>query len=152
MVLAGSYCLNVISDCFDSFSRDLQRFSKVAPPKNLQSWVKYYGKSKSFGKEFWWNRFNAVERVRHLVTVSIDVTIPLLISWSSDSLCIPLCNPHPPHRPVLMPTLVLQTSKLDNDMYVWIHWNTRETWLQSKSLKIVIHMLNTRQWNVKLKR
>jgi len=52
----------------------------VAPPKNLQSSVKYYGKSESFGKEFWWNRFNAVERVRHLVTVSIDVTIPLLIS------------------------------------------------------------------------
>ena len=27
-------------------------------------------------------------------------------------------NPLPPHHPVLMPTLVLKTSKLNNDMYV----------------------------------
>jgi len=27
-------------------------FSKVAPPENLPSWIKYYGKSESFGKDF----------------------------------------------------------------------------------------------------
>jgi len=52
------------------------------------------------------------------VMVSIDVIIPLLISRSSDSLRIPLCNPQPPHRPVLLPTLFLEASKLNNDMYV----------------------------------
>jgi len=38
-------------------------FSKVAPPEILQSWVKYYGKSEGFGKEFRWTKFNAVDRV-----------------------------------------------------------------------------------------
>jgi len=61
------------SSRFQLFARDFRLFrfffwrsacfSKVAPPKNLQSWVKYHGKSESFGKEFWWTRFNAVERV-----------------------------------------------------------------------------------------
>ena len=45
------------------------------------------------------------------------------------------------HRPVLMHTLVLQTRKLKNVIYVWIHWNSTETWLISKQLVIVIHML-----------
>ena len=40
-------------------------FSKVPPPENLQSWVKYHGKSESFGKEFRWTKFNAVERVTY---------------------------------------------------------------------------------------
>jgi len=59
MVLEGSDCLHVISDCFDSF---FEIFLKVPPPGNLQSWVKYYGKYESFGKEFQWTKFNA-ERV-----------------------------------------------------------------------------------------
>jgi len=41
-------------------------FSKVALPENLQSWVKYYGKSESFWREFRWTKFNAVERVSRL--------------------------------------------------------------------------------------
>ena len=32
-------------------------------------------------------------------------------------------------RPVLMPTLVIQKNELNNDIYVWIHWNSIETWL-----------------------
>jgi len=32
-------------------------FPKVPPPENLQSWVKYYKKSESFGKEFRWTKF-----------------------------------------------------------------------------------------------
>jgi len=62
------------SDClFRLFARDFQQFrfffsgsacfSKLAPPGNLQSWVKYYGKFESFGKEFRWTQFIAVERV-----------------------------------------------------------------------------------------
>jgi len=34
MVLAGSDCLNVISDCFDSFFRDLPAFRKWPSPEN----------------------------------------------------------------------------------------------------------------------
>jgi len=61
------------SNRFRLFARDFRLFrfffsrsacfSKVAPPENLQSWVKYHGKSESFGKEFRWTKFNAVERV-----------------------------------------------------------------------------------------
>ena len=36
------------------------------------------------------------------------------------------------HPPVLVSTLVLQTSKLDNDMHMWRHKNSIETRLQSK--------------------
>jgi len=45
-------------------------------------------------------------------------------------------------RPVLRATLVLQTGKLNNDICVWVYWNSIETWLLSKQLEIVIHMLN----------
>jgi len=58
---------------FRLFARDFRRFrfccsgsacfSKVPPPGNLQSWVKYNGKFESFGKEFRCTKFNAVERV-----------------------------------------------------------------------------------------
>jgi len=63
------------SDCFflSFFARDFRRvrfffsgsacFSKVAPPGNLQSWAKYWGKFESSGKEFRWTKFNAEERV-----------------------------------------------------------------------------------------
>ena len=55
------------SSRFRLFARDLRLFRflfsrsacflKVAPPENLQSWVKYHGKSESFGKEFRWTKF-----------------------------------------------------------------------------------------------
>jgi len=61
------------SSRFRMFARDFRRFrfffsgsacfSKVAPPGNLQRWVKYYGKFERFGKEFRWTKFNAVEIV-----------------------------------------------------------------------------------------
>jgi len=38
-------------------------FSLLASPRNLPSWVKYDGKFQSFGKEFRWTKFIAVERV-----------------------------------------------------------------------------------------
>jgi len=55
---------------------------------------------------------------------------------------LPLCNLYIHYRPVLVPTLLLQTSKLYNDMHVWIHWNSIETWLQSKYHIKVLHMIN----------
>ena len=61
------------SSRFRLFARDFQLFrfffsrsacfSKVIPSENLQKWVKYHGKSESFGKEFLWTKFKAVERV-----------------------------------------------------------------------------------------
>jgi len=61
------------SSRFRMFARDVRRFrflfmgsaclSKVATPGNLQSWVKYDRNFESFGKQFWWAQFNAVERV-----------------------------------------------------------------------------------------
>ena len=39
-------------------------FPQCPPPRNLQSWVKYYGKFERFEKEFRWTKFNAVERVK----------------------------------------------------------------------------------------
>ena len=42
-------------------------FSKLAPPGNFPSWVKYSGKLESFAKEFWWTKFNAVERRLEMV-------------------------------------------------------------------------------------
>ena len=38
-------------------------FSKLAPTRNLPSWVKYYGKFESFGTEFRRTKFIAVETV-----------------------------------------------------------------------------------------
>jgi len=38
-------------------------FSSLASPRNLPSWVKHYEKLESFGKEFRWTKFIAVERV-----------------------------------------------------------------------------------------
>jgi len=59
---------------FRLFSRDFRLFrfffpwsacfSSLASPRNLPSWVKYYGKFESFGKEFRWTKFIAVERVK----------------------------------------------------------------------------------------
>jgi len=61
------------SDRFRLFSRDFRlflfffpgsaRFSSLASPRNLSSWVKYYGKFKFFEKEFRWTKFIVVERV-----------------------------------------------------------------------------------------
>ena len=51
MVLAGSDCLHVISDCFDSFFEICMLFES-APPENLQSWVKYYENLKVLEKNF----------------------------------------------------------------------------------------------------
>ena len=58
---------------FRQFSRDFRLFlfffpesawfSSLASPRNLPSWVKYYGKFESLGKEFLWTKFIAVERV-----------------------------------------------------------------------------------------
>jgi len=58
---------------FRLFSRDFRlfrfffpgsaRFSTLASPRNLPSWVKYYGKFESFGTEFRRTKFIAVERV-----------------------------------------------------------------------------------------
>jgi len=62
------------SNRFRLFSRDFRLFrfcfprsacfSTLASPWNLPSWVKYYGKFESFGKEFWQTKFIAVDRVR----------------------------------------------------------------------------------------
>jgi len=46
---------------FRSFFSRSACFSKVAPPENWQSWVKYYEESERFRKEFWWTK--SVERV-----------------------------------------------------------------------------------------
>jgi len=64
------------SNRFRLFSRDFRLFlfffpgsacfSSLASPRNLPSWVKYYEKLESFGKEFRWTKFTAVERVRGL--------------------------------------------------------------------------------------
>jgi len=54
-------------------------FLKVAPPENLQSWVKYYGKSESFGKEFRWTKFNVVERVLLLQVIRFHKSILLIL-------------------------------------------------------------------------
>ena len=61
------------SSRFRMFARDVRRFRflfmgsacfpKVATPENLQSWVKYDRNFESFGKEFRWTKFNAVQRV-----------------------------------------------------------------------------------------
>jgi len=60
------------SNKFRLFSRDFRLFgfffpgfacfSSLASPRNLPSWVKYYGKFESFGKEFRWIKFIAVVR------------------------------------------------------------------------------------------
>ena len=62
------------SNSFQLFSRDFRLlrfffpgsacFSTLASPRNLPSWVKYYGKFESFGKEIRRTKFIAVERVR----------------------------------------------------------------------------------------
>jgi hypothetical protein len=76
------------------------------------------------------------------VTVSIDVIYiyscpnPLIPSVS------PLCNMYIHHHMVLIPTSVLQTSKVYSNMHVWIHRNSIETWLQPKYLTILLHMFN----------
>ena len=54
-------------------------------------------------------------------------------------------------RSLCLPTSVLQTSKLYNDMHVWIHRNLIETWLQSKYLINLLHMLNINNEMSKLK-
>ena len=40
-------------------------FPSLASERNLPSWVKCYEKLESFGKEFWWTEFIAVERGRN---------------------------------------------------------------------------------------
>jgi len=65
---------------FRLFSRDFRLFlfffpgsacfSSLASPRNLPSWVKYYEKLESFGKEFRWTKFIAVERVTRDMKVS----------------------------------------------------------------------------------
>ena len=70
-------------------------FSKVPPPGNLQSWVKYYGKYKgkyeSFGKEFRWTKFNAVERVNSIFYILYSTLFysPFPRRWrrSQDQIC-----------------------------------------------------------------
>jgi len=61
---------------FRLFSRDFRLFrfflpwsacfSSLASPRNLPSWVKYYGKFASFGKECRFTEFIAVKRVRNI--------------------------------------------------------------------------------------
>jgi len=63
MLLTGSDCFYVISDCFDSFFRDLHAFRHWPPPEICQVRVKYYGKFESFDKEFRRTKFIAVEGV-----------------------------------------------------------------------------------------
>jgi len=60
MFPTGSDCFHVISDCFDLFFRDLHAF-RLESPRNLPSWVKYYGKLESFAKEFRRTKFIAGE-------------------------------------------------------------------------------------------
>ena len=69
------------SSRFRLFSRDFQLFrfffpgsacfSTLASPRNLPSWVKYYGKFESFGNEFRRTKFIAVERITD--TMKTDV-------------------------------------------------------------------------------
>jgi len=63
MLLTGSDCFDVSSDRFDSFFPGSANFSKLVSSRNLPSWVKYYGKLESFGKEFRRTKFIPVERV-----------------------------------------------------------------------------------------
>jgi len=60
MLLTGSNCFHEISGCFYSF---FACFLSLASPRNLPSQVKYYGKFESFGKEFRWTKFIAVEKI-----------------------------------------------------------------------------------------
>jgi len=62
VVLAGQQFRTVSRDfrLFRFFFSRSACFSKVPPPENLQSWVKYHKKSESYGKEFRWTKFNAV--------------------------------------------------------------------------------------------
>jgi len=66
MLLTGSNCFHVISDCFDSFFGDLHAFGDWPPPEICQVChrVKYYGKLGSFEKEFRLTKSIAVVRVR----------------------------------------------------------------------------------------
>ena len=54
-------------------------YSKVAPPGKLQRWVKYDGKFASFGKEFRWTKFNAVERVTPVQPVPWKIRLSMLV-------------------------------------------------------------------------
>jgi len=52
MLLAGSDYFHVISDCFDSFLRDLHAFRNCPPPKTCQVVLFIMKKIASFGREF----------------------------------------------------------------------------------------------------
>jgi len=79
------------SNRFRLFARDFRLFrfffsgsacfSKLAPPRNLPSWVQYYGKYESFGKEFRLTKFIAVERITCLPTMEYSKS-------SSSSICL----------------------------------------------------------------
>jgi len=70
--LSGSDCFHVISDCFDSFFGICMLF-EIGPPRNLLSWVKYYGTFESFGKEFRRTKFIAVEDPSPVERVKAEV-------------------------------------------------------------------------------
>jgi len=71
--LSSFFDLKIAANRFWLVSRNFRRFRLFCPgsacfstlphPQNLSSWVKYYGKLESFGKEFRWTEFIAVERV-----------------------------------------------------------------------------------------
>jgi len=69
------------------------------------------------------------------VTVSSDVIYPYSYPSPLIPSVSPLCDLYIHHHTVLIPTLVHQTSKLYNDMHLWIHRNSIQTWLQSKYLQ-----------------
>jgi len=70
------------SERFRLFSRDFQLFrfffpgsacfSTLASPQNLPSWVKYYEKFESFGKEFQRTKFIAVRGLDQLLEIFIE--------------------------------------------------------------------------------
>jgi len=84
---------------FRLFSREFRLFrfffpgsacySSLASPRNLPSWVKYHRKFESFGKEFRWTKFIAVERVTACLSIYLDsflscVSLSCSLSLSSE--------------------------------------------------------------------
>ena len=59
------HCFELPASQWLSFANSDRKgsFSELPPLGKLQSWVKYDGKFASFGQEFQWTKFNAVERV-----------------------------------------------------------------------------------------
>jgi len=88
-------------DRFRLFSRDFRLFrfffpgsacfSTLVSPQNLPSWLKYYGKFESFGKEFRRTKFIAVEGVSKFSSVQSFLFVCLFVGIKPEKLCSASC-------------------------------------------------------------